>query len=47
MPIDDDIAFAHRLADAAGEAIRPYFRKRIEVVDKMFAKRLGLLPPKN
>ncbi len=23
---DDDIALAHRLADAAGEAIRPYFR---------------------
>jgi myo-inositol-1(or 4)-monophosphatase len=34
MPIDDDIAFAHRLADAAGEVIRPYFRKRIEVIDK-------------
>ena len=34
MPIDDDIAFAHRLADAAAEVIRPYFRKRIEVVDK-------------
>jgi len=34
MPIDDDIAFAHRLADAAGEVIRPYFRQRIAVVDK-------------
>ncbi|MGA7676091.1 MAG: histidinol-phosphatase [Rhizomicrobium sp.] len=34
MPIDDDIAFARRLADAAGEVIRPYFRKRIEVIDK-------------
>ena len=34
MSIDDDIAFAHRLADAAGEVIRPYFRKRIEVIDK-------------
>jgi myo-inositol-1(or 4)-monophosphatase len=34
MPIDDDIAFAHRLADAAGEVIRPYFRKRIAVIDK-------------
>ena len=38
MAIDDDIAFAHRLADAAGEAIRPYFRTRIEVVDKGPAK---------
>ena len=28
------LAFAHRLADAAGEVIRPYFRKAIEVVDK-------------
>lgn len=28
------IAFAHRLADAAGEVIRPYFRQRIEVIDK-------------
>ena len=26
MPIDDDIALALRLADAAGEAIRPWFR---------------------
>ncbi|MDE2133558.1 MAG: histidinol-phosphatase [Alphaproteobacteria bacterium] len=34
MPIADDIAFAHKLADAAGEVIRPYFRKRIEVIDK-------------
>ena len=35
MPIDPStIAFSHRLADAAGEAIRPYFRKRIEVIDK-------------
>jgi myo-inositol-1(or 4)-monophosphatase len=28
------LAFAHRLADAAGEVIRPYFRKRIHVTDK-------------
>ena len=28
------IEFAHRLADAAGEVIRPYFRQRIDVVDK-------------
>jgi len=35
MPIDPStIAFAHRLADAAGEVIRPYFRRRIEVIDK-------------
>jgi histidinol phosphatase-like enzyme (inositol monophosphatase family) len=31
---DSTLAFAHRLADAAGEVIRPYFRKTIEVVDK-------------
>lgn len=31
---DDTIAFAHRLADAAGEVIRPYFRARIDVMDK-------------
>jgi myo-inositol-1(or 4)-monophosphatase len=30
----DDIAFAHKLADAAGEAIRPYFRRKIAVIDK-------------
>ena len=30
----DDIAFAHKLADAAGVVIRPYFRKRIDVIDK-------------
>ena len=34
MSIDDDLTFAHRLADAAGAVIRPYFRKRIDVVDK-------------
>src|SRR5215467_1018844 len=28
------IAFAHRLADAAGEVIRPYFRRRIDIADK-------------
>ena len=28
------IAFAHRLADAAGAVIRPYFRKPIRVIDK-------------
>ena len=28
------LAFAHRLADEAGEVIRPFFRKRIDVTDK-------------
>jgi len=28
------IAFAHRLADRAGEVIRPFFRQRIEIIDK-------------
>jgi len=28
------IAFAHRLADASGAAIRPYFRQRIDVAHK-------------
>jgi myo-inositol-1(or 4)-monophosphatase len=32
--LDKRLAFADRLADAAGELIRPYFRKRIEVADK-------------
>jgi len=30
----DDVAFAQRLADAAGEVIRPYFRRKIDVIDK-------------
>lgn len=34
---DKTIAFAHRLADAAGDAIRPHFRSVIEVVDKSAA----------
>jgi myo-inositol-1(or 4)-monophosphatase len=39
MTIDTaTIAFAHRLADAAGDVIRPYFRKRIDVADKGAAK---------
>jgi myo-inositol-1(or 4)-monophosphatase len=29
------IAFAHRLADASGAAIRPYFRQRIEITNKL------------
>jgi myo-inositol-1(or 4)-monophosphatase len=36
MIIDDaTIAFAHRLADASGAAIRPYFRQRIEITNKL------------
>ncbi|HEY2446951.1 MAG TPA: histidinol-phosphatase [Rhizomicrobium sp.] len=31
---EETIAFAHRLADAAGGAIRPYFRARLEIIDK-------------
>jgi len=31
----DTIAFAHRLADASGAAIRPFFRQRIEIVNKL------------
>jgi inositol-phosphate phosphatase/L-galactose 1-phosphate phosphatase/histidinol-phosphatase len=31
---DDDIALAHALADAAGEAIRPFFRARYEIETK-------------
>lgn len=34
MPINDYIAFAHALADAAGDAIRPYFRNAGEVEAK-------------
>jgi histidinol phosphatase-like enzyme (inositol monophosphatase family) len=32
--LDEHLALAHRLADAAGEVIRPYFRQRIDVTDK-------------
>ena len=34
MATTDDLAFIHRLADAAGDVIRPYFRRKIEVTDK-------------
>ena len=34
----ETIAFAHGLADAAGDVIRPYFRQRIDVSDKGSAK---------
>ena len=30
----ETLAFANRLADVAGEVIRPYFRQRIDVIDK-------------
>ena len=46
MPIDvATIAFAHKLADAAGQVIRPYFRQRIEVTDKNFAKGISVFDP--
>jgi len=32
--LDAAIELAHRLADAAGAVIRPYFRQRIEIIDK-------------
>lgn len=32
--IEARLAFAHMLADSAGRVIRPYFRKRIDIVDK-------------
>jgi inositol-phosphate phosphatase / L-galactose 1-phosphate phosphatase / histidinol-phosphatase len=32
--LDDAIELAHRLADAAGAVIRPYFRQRVEIIDK-------------
>jgi histidinol phosphatase-like enzyme (inositol monophosphatase family) len=34
MVSQDDVVFAQLLADAAGEVIRPYFRRKIEVIDK-------------
>jgi myo-inositol-1(or 4)-monophosphatase len=35
MTVDSGtLAFAHRLADAAGTVIRPYFRQRTDVIDK-------------
>ena len=34
----ETVRFAHRLADAAGAVIRPYFRHRLEVDDKGAAK---------
>ena len=35
MTVDDKlVSFAHRLADASGAVIRPFFRQRIEVAHK-------------
>ncbi len=34
----ETIAFANRLADASGAAIRPHFRRRIDVIDKGSAR---------
>jgi len=38
------IAIAMRLADAAGDVIRPYFRQRIEVADKGALKKAAFDP---
>src|SRR6516164_9629300 len=39
MSIDPHtISFAHKLADTAGEVIRPFFRQPIEVTDKGLAR---------
>jgi len=36
MTVDDaTIALAHRLADASGAAIRPYFRQRVDITNKL------------
>lgn len=40
----ETLVFAHRLADAAGEIIRPYFRRRIDVSDKGKEKGLAFDP---
>lgn len=34
MTKPDDVALIHRLSDAAGEVIRPYFRRKLDIVDK-------------
>lgn len=44
MVEEETIAFAHRLADAAGAAIRPYFRRRLQVSDKGEAVGAGFDP---
>ncbi|QDM41213.1 inositol monophosphatase family protein [Altererythrobacter sp. TH136] len=42
MSLTDDIALAHRLADAAGEAIRPYWRGSIGLESKADASPVTL-----
>ncbi len=42
--IEFRLAFAHKLADAAGSAIRPYFRSRIEVAAKTGSAHPGFDP---
>jgi histidinol-phosphatase len=39
------ILFAHKLADTAGQVIRPFFRQRIEVTDKNSAKGISVFDP--
>lgn len=34
QPDQDTLSFAHRLADVAGAVIRPYFRRRFDIIDK-------------
>ncbi len=42
----DIIAFAHKLADASGEVIRPYFRQRIDIANKpMMANGVAVFDP--
>jgi myo-inositol-1(or 4)-monophosphatase len=39
MSVDTNtVAFAYKLADAAGDVIRPYFRQRLEITDKGIEK---------
>jgi myo-inositol-1(or 4)-monophosphatase len=42
--IESRLAFAHRLADAAGAAIRPHFRQRIEIAAKTGSSHPGFDP---
>jgi myo-inositol-1(or 4)-monophosphatase len=44
LGIEKRLALAHRLADAAGVAIRPHFRQRIDVTDKGTAASYGYDP---
>lgn len=42
---DGRLEFAHRLADAAGAVIRPYFRKRLDIAEKDSATLAGDFDP--